>query len=71
MYLENDILFILIYLILYFLAQFYSYKVPLYPVALSTSSGTVNNVNSFINNMITGVALPFSGPVAVTLTGGK
>jgi hypothetical protein len=43
----------------------------LYPVALSTSSGTVNNVNSFINNMITGVALPFSGPVAVTLAGGK
>ena len=45
------------------------FKIPLYPVALSTSSASVNNVGSFIDNMLTGIALPVSGPVAYTITG--
>ena len=39
------------------------------PTALSTASASINNVNSFIGNMLTGVALPKSGPVAMTVSG--
>lgn len=41
--------------------QFYSFKIPLYPVALSTANASVNNVNSFINNSLSTVALPVAG----------
>lgn len=49
--------------------QFFTFKIPLNPTALSTASASVNNVNSFIGNMLTGVALPKSGPVAMTVSG--
>jgi hypothetical protein len=51
--------------------QFFSFKIPLNPVALSTASASINNVNAFIGNMLSGIALPVSGPVAFTVTGGK
>jgi hypothetical protein len=49
--------------------QFFTFKIPLNPTALSTASATVNNVKSFIGNMLTGIALPKAGPVAMTVTG--
>lgn len=49
--------------------QFLSFKIPLNPVALSTSD-TTNNVNAFLtNSKLSNVPLPKSGPVGVTVTG--
>ena len=38
--------------------QSFSFKIPLNPVALSTASATINNVNSFTGNMLSTAALP-------------
>ena len=50
--------------------QSFTFKIPLYPTALPTSSGSVNNV-AFITNKIplSNVALPNEGAVGVTITG--
>ena len=50
--------------------QAFTFKIPLYPTALSTSSGAINNV-AFITNKIplSNVALPNEGAVGVTVTG--
>ena len=51
--------------------QFLSFKVPLSADKLTTASGTANNVEAFpcSDDMLSGVALPKSGPVGVETNG--
>lgn len=51
--------------------QSFTWKIPLNPVALSTSSATVNNIAVFsvLGNKLSTAALPDNGPTGVTVTG--
>ena len=51
--------------------QSFTWKIPLNPVALSTSSATVNNVAllTALNSKLPGAALPDNGASGVTVTG--
>ena len=45
--------------------QFFSFKIPLYPILLPTASLT-NNVSAFLaNSMLSGIPLPSAGPTSI------